>query len=417
MGTSALRRRAYYIFGALGLAAGCIAGAAVAGGLPPVVTTSIVPTVSVTVSTPVATATVTTPSVTATVPATVTAPTVTAPAVTAPTVTAPVSVTTTTAAAVTVTTPATSLVPAPVATVTVPKVPTVSAGASGNVSVAKDASVSGRGVAHGSASAAVQGATDANDSAGATVTAAARPTAAAPRTASTGAAPLLSEGPALPAHAGRAAAGGVTAHTSTPSANPPAARNVSGPAPRLDAFLFVPPLVAAQGAAVVHGAVLQTAVVPLATSAREPALTGRTTAVAGGLTALVALAALGLAGAARGSTTLAACAELTRFPFPHFRILGCPDVRAATIPAAAGSGATQHGRAAAPIGAKAARPPRPTSPRLPLPPLPRISDLLGTGFPRSNPWELLKAVVLAMLAAANALLLTVRWRLGRAQGR
>jgi hypothetical protein len=50
-------------------------------------------------------------------------------------------------------------------------------------------------------------------------------------------------------------------------------------------------------------------------------------------------------------------------------------------------------------------------------PLPRIGGILGTGFSKSQPWELLKALVLAMLAAANALLLTVRWRVGRQQGR
>jgi hypothetical protein len=31
----------------------------------------------------------------------------------------------------------------------------------------------------------------------------------------------------------------------------------------------------------------------------------------------------------------------------------------------------------------------------------------------SNPWQILKTVVLAMLAAANMLLLTARWRIGR----
>jgi hypothetical protein len=163
--------------------------------------------------------------------------------------------------------------------------------------------------------------------------------------------------------------------------------------------------------------------VPLPTqaTAAEPVLTGRKAAVAGGLTALVALAALGLAGAARGSTTLAACAELVRFPFPHFRVLRCPGVSAATVADNAPvAGTTAHGQSRS-IG-----PPRPIAKQSPhvtavseatVPPLPKIGGILGTNFSKAKPWQLLKALVLAMLAAANALLLTVRWRVGRVQGR
>jgi hypothetical protein len=56
----------------------------------------------------------------------------------------------------------------------------------------------------------------------------------------------------------------------------------------------------------------------------------RPAAVVGGFAGLAALLALGLAGAARSSTGVAALLEWMRFSFPRFRVLPCPDLRGAT---------------------------------------------------------------------------------------
>jgi hypothetical protein len=144
--------------------------------------------------------------------------------------------------------------------------------------------------------------------------------------------------------------------------------------------------------------------------------------VTGGLLALTALAALGLAGAVRSPTTMAACAELVRFPFPRFRVLPCP-VGGSTADVL-GSGA--HALGSSSGGAQA--PPAPAAPARSHPAtgggprpggqdVPRLGGVLGAGITTSNPWEVLKTVLLAMLAAANLALLAVRRRLGRLQGR
>jgi hypothetical protein len=139
------------------------------------------------------------------------------------------------------------------------------------------------------------------------------------------------------------------------------------------------------------------------------------------LLALTALAALGLAGVARSPATAAACADLLRFPFPRFRVLPCPGVGSTAPGLVAGSptpGSTGGGVAPAP-GAAAPSRPHPSAGTGPLPGrqvVPRLGGVLGAGISTSHPWEVLKTVLLAMLAAANFVLLAVRWRLGRQQG-
>src|SRR5262249_37580600 len=136
-------------------------------------------------------------------------------------------------------------------------------------------------------------------------------------------------------------------------------------------------------------------------------------AAAGGLAALLLLAGLGVAGAARSSMFAAACAELSRFPFPRFRVLPCPDRGApgggpGAFAAGPGAGARGARRAAGPHapGGSGSVPP--------FPPLPRIGGVLGAAVTKT-PWTILKALVLAMLAAVNALVLGIRWRVGRQQ--
>ncbi|HST16979.1 MAG TPA: hypothetical protein VLK36_04875 [Gaiellaceae bacterium] len=145
-------------------------------------------------------------------------------------------------------------------------------------------------------------------------------------------------------------------------------------------------------------------------------------AAAGGIAALLALAGLGLAGAARSSAFAAACAELARFPFPRFRVLPCPDLGASV----GASGAVAGPNAAAPpAAATTGTPPSEHAPGgsgfgsgsvPPYPPLPRIGGVLGAAVTKT-PWTIVKAIVVAMLATVNALVLGIRWRVGRLQSR
>jgi hypothetical protein len=146
-------------------------------------------------------------------------------------------------------------------------------------------------------------------------------------------------------------------------------------------------------------------------------------AVTGGLLALAALAALGLAGAARSPTAVAACAELVRFPFPRFRVLPCPGLRSSADVVGSGvvhspPGSSGHAQAPAASGAPAhSHRSAGGGPSPGRQVVPRLGGILGAGISTSRPWELVKTVVLAMLAAANVVLLALRWRLGRLQGR
>jgi hypothetical protein len=141
---------------------------------------------------------------------------------------------------------------------------------------------------------------------------------------------------------------------------------------------------------------------------------------AGGLAALAALCALGLASVARSPTALAVCAEVTRLPFPHFRVLPCP--RLGTTGSHGVETEASHSLVGASGGARGPGainpvPHLPTQPRGHRAPITGIGGVLGTAVSKMRPWPILKAIALALLAAANALVLTLRWRLGRLQGR
>jgi hypothetical protein len=141
----------------------------------------------------------------------------------------------------------------------------------------------------------------------------------------------------------------------------------------------------------------------IAPSSRSSSTGFQPAAVVGGFAALAALLALGLAGAARSSGGVAAVAGGMRFPFPRFRVVPCPGLGRAT-------GALLRSTAVAPT----AKAPPARAPSLP----PSLGGVGRPFVPRlggatSNPWQILKTVVLAMLAAANMLLLTARWRIGR----
>jgi hypothetical protein len=133
------------------------------------------------------------------------------------------------------------------------------------------------------------------------------------------------------------------------------------------------------------------------------------------LAALTALAAIGLAGAARSTNGLAACLDLARLPFPRFRILPCPgDGTAGTsglssIPAAAPpsvGGAAAVGRAEHGLAG-----------RLPGLHLPRLSGVLGGAIESDQPWKFLNSLLLTLLVGANLLLVAVRSRIARLQSR
>jgi len=148
----------------------------------------------------------------------------------------------------------------------------------------------------------------------------------------------------------------------------------------------------------------------------SPGLVRRRAPAAGVLAALTALAALGLAGAARSSNGLAACFDLARLPFPRFRILPCPgDVApgAAELGASTGAGlpaGTAGGGAARDRGHRVFG-------RLPALRLPRLSGVLGGAVESDQPWKFLNALLLALLLGANLFLVGVRSRIARLQSR
>jgi hypothetical protein len=143
-------------------------------------------------------------------------------------------------------------------------------------------------------------------------------------------------------------------------------------------------------------------------------------ALGGVIGALLALAGLGLAGAARSSTFAGACAELARFPFPRFRVLPCPGVgtpvaaSAEGARAASGSNAGSSG-ASNRLGSPSKHDSGGSGSLPPLPVVPRIG-VVGAAVVKT-PWSIVKAIVLALLAVVNALVLGIRWRVGRLQAR
>jgi len=144
--------------------------------------------------------------------------------------------------------------------------------------------------------------------------------------------------------------------------------------------------------------------------------------LAGGIAALLALAGLGLAGAARSSAFAAACADLSRFPFPRFRVLPCPNVggpsgtSSGNVVAAgpAHSRPTTTNHAPSPGGAPSSGAGAGSLPL--LPPLPRVGGVLGAAVTKA-PWSIVKGIVVAVLAVINAFVLGIRWRVGRLHAR
>lgn len=433
MGAGGLRRKTSYLFGAFLLVCGGLTGAALANGAPAVglpttgITTSVtVPSVTVTVPTP--TVTVPTPTVTVTVPT----PTVTTPVTTVslPPATTAVAAT---VVATTVATPPVTLKTPPVPAVTVAasvaSQPIVSGGvtvasAPARVAVAATGAAVGSSVATGKGGDGIQKTRSQTLGAAATVGTGDRPAAAVsaatipPGTAvgagSIGSGPPAQASASLAALSAtsRAAAAQAPRQGPLPTADRSAVRPSNSGATELLSPLAGdlaagPPPGPAQG-----GSVQEAQVAPNPRPAASWSSTD-TRRVAGALAALFALGAIGLAAAARSSAGVAACAELSHFPFPRFRILPCPGAGHAArsgfeagSAAAAASGHTGAGTSSP--GSTTARAARGS--RFPLP---RIGGVLGTAFSRPHPWEILRAVALGLLAFANAVLLAIRWRIGR----
>ena len=134
------------------------------------------------------------------------------------------------------------------------------------------------------------------------------------------------------------------------------------------------------------------------------------------LAALTALAAVGLAGAARSTNGLAACLDLARLPFPRFRILPCPgDATPGASELGAIAGAAPPAGGASPRAGMAAG--HRLAGRLPGLHLPRLSGVLGGAVESDQPWKFLNALLLTLLVGANLVLVAVRSRIARLQSR
>ncbi len=421
----ALRRKASSAAALALLACGGFAGAAFGDGLPiGSLTTSILPTIGVTtaVSTPTVPVSVTVPPVTTavTTPAVTTA--VTTPAVTTPPVTTP-----------SVTTPKVALPPVSVsATVPVPpsSTPIAATVSTPAASASVSASTSPTVTAHVNAAApkAAVSATVGSNGGVQAQAAATLTTPSAPNRGSVSASAAV-PAPALPLAVGSVTSGSSPVAVSVSGAPasvhtaglPSPSRSAIGPRPAPVSTIprLVPFTAAASPVRGVPSVVPELRPVPTATASPSGSVWSTVAknpgAAAGGIAALLALAGLGIAGAARSSVFAAACAELARFPFPRFRVLPCPDLRA---PAGA-SGVAAGSNAAGPAAANGARTPsrhvRGGSVP-PFPPLLRIGGVLGASVTKT-PWTILKAIVVAMLAVVNAVVLGIRWRVGRLQSR
>ncbi len=429
----ALRRKASSATALALLACGGFAGAAFGDGLPiGSLTTSIIPTIGAT--TAVSTPTVSTPSVTVppvTVPA-VTVPAVTTPAVTTPPVTAP-PVTTPAVTTPAATTPAATTPP-----VSTPKVAVPPVSVSATVPVKPASTPIAATVSTPAASVSVSAsALPAASAPTVDVHAAVPTTAVSAAVGSNGASASASAtvaAPALPTAGGRATTG-VTPVVVSVSAAPAAVHGapLRAIAPRLRLrSSSVLPLRPAPASILPRLVPLANVTLPAATVGAVPELQPVTTrptpsgsvwstvaknpgAAAGGIAALLTLAGLGIAGAARSSAFAAACAELARFPFPRFRVLPCPDLRAPAGASGVAAGSSAAGPAAVNDATTPSRRVRGGSVP-PFPPLPRIGGVLGASVTKT-PWTIFKAIVVAMLAVVNAVVLGIRWRVGRLQSR
>lgn len=435
MGAGGLRRKTSYLFGVFLLVAGGLAGATLADGAPAVgLPTTALPTIGITTSITVPSATVTVPTPTITVPTPTVSVTVPTPTVTTPVTTVSLPPVTTavvatvpapTVAATVSTPPVTVKTPAVTVAASVASQPTRAAGvtvasAPARVGVAATGAVVRARVATGARGVGTQTTRSKTFGAaatlgtGGTAVATGSATATIPAATAVGGAGSIGSGPlaqALPAAlsaTSRAAptpgAGPVPTETGRPPARPsesaatvllsPLASDLTaGPAP--------------------DGSVQQAQVRPNSRPSSGWSSTDTRRTAVGGLAALLALGAIGLAAAARSSAAVAVCAELSRFPFPRFRILPCPGVghvaRSGLDAGPAAAPTSGHtGAATSSPGATAPR--RPRGSRFPLP---RIGGVLGTAFSKPHPWEILRAVALGLLAFANAVLLAIRWRIGR----
>ena len=197
------------------------------------------------------------------------------------------------------------------------------------------------------------------------------PTAAAPLPS--GAAPLSSAAVPIPSSelaAPPSAPGGVDAQTvSAPLST--AAREAAWPAAGA-ATALLSPLASALTSSRSAGQPVPQAQPVAEAAPASPGLVRRSAPVAGVLAALAALVAVGLAGAARSTSGLAACFDLARLPFPRFRILPCPGdgtpgaSELASLPGAAppaGGAASARGRAVHRAGRTPARLAPPASQR------------------------------------------------------
>ena len=147
----------------------------------------------------------------------------------------------------------------------------------------------------------------------------------------------------------------------------------------------------------------------------SPGFVRRSAPVAGVLAALTALAAVGLAGAARSTNGLAACLDLARLPFPRFRILPCPGEGTPRASGSPRSPALRH-RPTAELPRAASSSNR-VARRLPGLHLPRLSGVLGGAVESDQPWKFLNTLLLTLLVGANLVLVAVRSRIARLQSR
>jgi len=139
------------------------------------------------------------------------------------------------------------------------------------------------------------------------------------------------------------------------------------------------------------------------------AVTRHRVVLGGAIAALLALAGLGLAGAARSATFAAVCADLARFHFPRFRVVPCPGAGPGEASGSNGGGGGASNR----VGQATAR--AAGIPGGPLPPLPRLR-VIGSTLTKS-PWSIVRWLVLCLLAVVNLFVLGIRWHVGRLQAR
>jgi hypothetical protein len=142
---------------------------------------------------------------------------------------------------------------------------------------------------------------------------------------------------------------------------------------------------------------------------------GRSGVFMGGLAALATLAGMGAVAAARSSSGAAVIGELVRFPFPRFRVLSCRAVDAARRLSALRLAAGPVARRASVSTHGVFQPPA-AAPRVGGPSVTR-GAIGRVGLAAAHASSLVKVFVLAMLMAANVVVVAVRRRIGRLSAR